>query len=80
MQSVIFGTGLVVFVLIILAFAFGPILKPYFTETVPAFIGFFFLLLGLRMMLSPTGPEGNVLLGDFLASLALTYFWVKRRK
>jgi hypothetical protein len=64
--------GLFVFVLLILAFFFGPTLKAYLAEAVPAFIAFFFLLLGLRMIIGSTGPEGNILLGDFFASLALT--------
>jgi hypothetical protein len=71
--------AIVVFVLI-LAFAFGPTYKANIAWAIPAFIAFFFLLLGLRMIFGPSGPDDNILLGDFLASPALTYFWVVRRK
>jgi hypothetical protein len=49
-------------------------------KPLPAFIAFFILILGLRLMFTSVGPEGNILLGDFLASLALTYFYLKRAK
>jgi hypothetical protein len=32
------------------------------------------------MMVGPIGPEGSPLLADLFASLALTFFWVMRRK
>jgi hypothetical protein len=70
----------IVFFVVILAFVFGPTYKANIAQAVPAFIAFFFLLLGLRVIFAPSGPEGNILLGDIFASLALTYFWVLRKK
>lgn len=49
-------------------------------ETLEAFIAFYFLLLGLRFMVGPNGDDGAIFLGDLFASLALTYFWVTRKK
>jgi hypothetical protein len=43
------------------------------------FIAFYFLLLGLRMLLGNMSvPEP--LVGALLASLALTFFWAMRKK
>jgi hypothetical protein len=63
-----------------LAYAFRPAegVGRHLKETVLAFVAFYFLLLGLRMMVGPIGPDGP-LLGDFFASLALTFFWATRR-
>jgi hypothetical protein len=44
-------------------------------ETVLAFIGCTFLLLGPRFMIGSINHD-MVLLGDPFASLALTYFWI----
>jgi len=70
----------VVLVLIVQALPLAPTLKAHLTESVTAFIAFFFLLLGLRMLMPAFFPEDNILLGDLFASLGLTYFWVTRKK
>ncbi len=72
--------GAIVLLVVLLAFAFGPVIRAHINEALPAFIAFFLLLLGLRMVFTSAGPEGNILLGDFLASLALTYFYVNRTR
>lgn len=43
------------------------------------FVAFSFLLLGLRLMISSAADEG-LFLGDLLASLAMTFFWVMRQR
>ena len=43
------------------------------------FVAFYFLLLGLRFMIGMNGGDG-LFLGDLLASLALTFFWVMRQR
>jgi accessory gene regulator protein AgrB len=48
-------------------------------ETILAFVAFYFLLLGLRFMVGPI-TDTAVLLGDLFASLALTFFWLTRKK
>ncbi len=48
-------------------------------EMIFAFVAFYVLLLGLRIMVGPVN-DSSVLLGDFFASLALTFFWATRRK
>lgn len=78
-EAIFIGAGFVL-LLIVLALAFGPTLRAHLAETVTAFIAFFFLLFGLRIMMSPFGPEGSFWLGDLFASLGLTYFWVTRKK
>jgi hypothetical protein len=80
MTSAIFPLALLLFVLLISALAFVPVLRDAPAEAIRAFIAFFFLLLGLRFMLGPAGGEENVFLGDLFASLALTFFWVMWRK
>lgn len=64
-----------------LAYAFRPAqgFGRHLKESVFAFIAFYLLLLGLRMMLSSITHDG-VFLGDLFASLALTFFWIVRRK
>jgi hypothetical protein len=78
-QNIFIGVAIVL-VLAVLALVFGPTLRANLAEAVPAFIAFFLLLLGLRMIMPAIGPEGNILLGDLFASLGLTYFWVTRKK
>ena len=48
-------------------------------EILLAFVAFYFLLLGLRMIAGFI-HDPEILLGDFFASLALTFFWAMRRK
>jgi hypothetical protein len=58
MDNVIFDLGLFVFVLIALAVAFGRVLRPRLAEAIPAFIAFFLLLLGLRMVFGGVHDPG----------------------
>jgi hypothetical protein len=78
-EAIFIGAAFVL-LLIVLALAFVPTLRADFAEIVTAFIAFFFLLFGVRVMMSPFGPEGSFWLGDLFASLGLTYFWVTRKK
>jgi hypothetical protein len=75
--------GLAVFAFLVFGLAYA--LRPaegvgrHLGETVSAFVAFFLLLLGLRMTIgSVHDPE--IFLGDFFASLALTFFWAMRRR
>jgi hypothetical protein len=47
-------------------------------EVILTFIACYFLLLGLRLMVGSVN-DPLVLLGDFFASLALTFFWSTRK-
>jgi divalent metal cation (Fe/Co/Zn/Cd) transporter len=64
-----------------LAYALRPAegLGRHLKEAVLAFVAFYFLLLGLRFMAGSIS-DSLVLLGDLFASLALTFFWLTRRK
>jgi len=80
MAALIFQVAVFLFILTILAVAFVPVLRESPADATRAFIAFFFLLLGLRLMVGSVGGDGNLFLGDFFASLALTFFWLLRRK
>jgi hypothetical protein len=49
-------------------------------EALFVFIAFYFVLLGLRMMVGILSGDSSILLGDLFASLALTFFWAMKRK
>ncbi|MGD0990386.1 MAG: hypothetical protein ABR874_21470 [Candidatus Sulfotelmatobacter sp.] len=74
--------ALVALVVFWLAYAVRPAqgVGRHVKETFLAFIAFYFLILGLRMMAPRTGPDEVVLLGDLFASLGLTFFWAARRR
>jgi hypothetical protein len=71
-----------VLLLLILVTAFGPTFKAHRAEAAPTFIAFYFLLLGLRLLIGSSGDEGGLFmfLGAFFASLPLTYFWLTRKR
>jgi hypothetical protein len=52
----------------------GPMIDAFFV-----LVSFFFLLMGLRYVFGGVGND-NPLAGAFIASLALTFFWFKRRR
>jgi hypothetical protein len=81
-NAIAIGT-IVVFLVLVLAFAFGVAFAPARAryprlEAFFAFLAFFFLILGLRLMVGEPNPLAVV--GDLFASLSLTFFWVLRRK
>jgi len=78
-EAIFIGAAFVL-LLIVRALPLAPTLKAHLAESVTAFIAFFFLLLGLRMLMPAFFPQDNILLGDLFASLGLTYFWVTRKK
>jgi hypothetical protein len=80
MVVIIIGCGVVILLILGVAFAIGPVKggRPPRLEAFFAFLAFFFLILGLRLMIGEPNPLA--VLGDIFASLALTFFWVLRRK
>jgi hypothetical protein len=80
MVVTIIGIGAVILLLLGVGFAVGPVKggRPPLVEAFFAFLAFFFLILGLRLMVGEPSPLAVV--GDLFASLALTFFWVMRRK
>ena len=73
-----FGIGVLALLLILLAFAFSLASKRLLPTLLALFIAFYLVLLGLRMMLGEIN-DGPVLLGDLLASLGFTFFWLELR-
>ena len=63
-----------------ISFATSPDKSPRpMTDAFFVLVSFFFLLMGLRYLFGGVGND-NPLAGAFIASLALTFFWFKRRK
>ncbi len=77
-EAILFGSVIVILGLGI-SFALIGALRRAKAEVFFAFASFFFLLLGLRLMIGSVNDDAP-LVGDFIASLALTFFWASRRK
>ena len=74
-----------VLLMVVVAAAFLPVVKIYLStfgkgsvtsrlDAAASFVAFYFLLLGLRLMINPAGDPG--FLPALFAALSLTYFWV----
>ncbi len=68
--------GVLALLLIVVGFSLAS--KRLLPTLLALFIAFYLVLLGLRMMLGEIN-DGPVLLGDLLASLGLTFLWLKLR-
>jgi hypothetical protein len=79
--ALILGVGAIAFLALGISYGLGPARSSKsLTEAIFVFVAFFFLLLGLSIMFAGGSSNANVLLGDLFASLALTFFWVMRKK
>ena len=79
-SGVLTWSGVVALLALGITFALGPTKEAGAGLVVfLLFVAFFFLLLGLRLMISSAADEG-LFLGDLLASLAMTFFWVTRQR
>jgi hypothetical protein len=66
--------------LFVIAAALGPTLWANLGESIPTFVAFYLLLVGLGLTFGPAAGGGAAFIGGLVASLPLTYFWVLRRK
>jgi hypothetical protein len=74
--TMIVGIAVLALLLIVVGFSFAS--RRLLLTLLAVFVAFYLVLLGLRMMLGEING-GSVLLGDLLASLGLTFFWLKLR-
>jgi formate hydrogenlyase subunit 3/multisubunit Na+/H+ antiporter MnhD subunit len=74
--TMIVGIAVLALLLIVVGFSFAS--RRLLLTLLAVFVAFYLVLLGLRMMLGEING-GSVLLGNLLASLGLTFFWLKLR-
>ena len=75
--TMIVGIGVLALLLIVVGFSFAS--RRLLLTMLAVFIAFYLVLLGLRMMFDVL-CDGSVFLGDLLASLGFTFFWLELRR